>query len=119
MQNIHLIRDVLLFTLGVLLLVYSTLNIAISPAPTNIADIPNQYGKTFCIPIESIEPSSDQSQSIIRKKINNAYILVILSLVGGIFLVLVSFFGVWKGLTSLEIKAAKGAKQVSRQLQKL
>ena len=109
-----MIREILLFTLGILLIVYSSLNISISPSPEDIVDIPNQFGKTFCMPITSISPTSQEGIDQMKSKMNNAYALMILSLVGGIFLVLVSFAGVWHSTLTKKIMAAP--RQISRQL---
>lgn len=117
-KNISLFREILLFTLGILLIVYSSINIAISPAPQNLSDIPNQYGKTFCMPIGAISGTSgEEGIAETKKKMNHAYALVILSLVSGIFLVLISFMGTWQGLVMVERLATQ--KQLSRQLSQL
>lgn len=94
-RNLHLTREIFSLTLGILLIIYSTMNIGISPAPQNLSDIPNQYGKTYCLPIQSISPTSEEGQELIRTKTNNAFILMVLSLVGGIFLVIASLSGLY------------------------
>jgi hypothetical protein len=116
-KNSSLIREILLFTLGILLIVYSSMNIAISPAPDNLSDIPNQYGKTFCMPIGAISGTSEEGVATTKKKMNNAYALVILSLISGIFLILISFFGVWQGV--LQVERLATSKQVAKQMNML
>jgi len=116
-KNYSLIREILLFTMGVLLIVYASVNIAISPAPDKISDIPNQYGKTFCMPIGAISGTSEQGVQDTKNKMNNAYALVILALVSGIFLVLISFVGVYQGL--IQVERITSQKQLQRQLSML
>jgi fluoride ion exporter CrcB/FEX len=113
-KNISVIREILLFTLGVLLLIYASLNISISPPPETLAEIPQQYGKTFCIPITSISSSSQEGIQLMKQKMNQAYALVLLALVGGLFLILVSFVSVWHTLVQWEQKLP--LKQMQRQL---
>jgi len=113
-KNISVIREFLLFALGILLIVYASLNISISPAPDKIADIPNQYGKTFCVPITPISSSSEDGTKEMKKKMNQAYALVLLALVGGLFLVLVSMVGVWH--TLVKVERALPLRQMQRQL---
>lgn len=116
-KNISLFREILLFTIGVLLIVYSSLNIAISPPPDNLTDIPNQYGKTFCLPITAISGTSEEGVAETKKKINNAYALVILALISGIFLVLSSFVGACQELVMVQRLASP--KQLNRQMSQL
>lgn len=116
-KNVNIARDLLTFTLGVLLIIYSTINISISQAPDSVADIPNNYGKTYCLPIQSISPTSVEGETVIRKQTNNAYILVLLALIGGIYLVLSSFVGLYQILAHAEKLVT--SKQFSKSFQQM
>ena len=108
----------ILFFSPVILFIFSlSMNISCSPPPDNLSDIPNQYGKTFCMPIGAISGTSEEGVAITKKKMNNAYALVILSLVSGIFLILISFFGVWQGVVQVERLAT--SRQVTKQMNML
>jgi hypothetical protein len=108
----NLVRDGLVFILGILLVVYASLNIAISPAPSNLSEIPSNYGKTFCLPIQTISPTSQEGEKTLRQKTQRAYALVLLAMIGGIFLILISIVGLYRSLIQVEYLSTSSRIQI-------
>lgn len=108
-------RDLFTFGLGILLIVYSILSLSISPAPSNVTEIPNNYGKTYCLPIQAITPTSEEGEDLIRKRTQNAYVLVILALVGGIFLVLTTMVNLYRSLVTIGYLTKVSSRQLQQQ----
>jgi len=79
-------REIVFFILGLLLIIYASLNINISPPPTDLSNIPENYGKTFCIKINTIDVPFEKNRQIIQ----NAFILEMIAMASGILLVLLS-----------------------------
>lgn len=77
-------RCLTVFVLSLVLFILALINVNISPPPKQLADIPNQYGKTFCIPVETVTSDSQK----IKSKIYNAYLLMIFTIVISLFLLL-------------------------------
>lgn len=83
-QNIH---TILIFAVGILLVIVASMNINISPPPQDINDIPNNYGKTYCLKVQT-RANDDLEQ---KNVVNNGYILMLSSLICGLFLILLVF----------------------------
>jgi len=87
------IREFLILSVGILLIIFASLNMSISPPPQNIDDISTNYNKTYCVLVESVVSNNSSKQ---RRAMQNAYILVLLSLFSGIFLVAIGLYGVYR-----------------------
>ena len=79
-------REIIFFLLGLLLIIYASLNINISSPPSDLKDIPNNYGKTFCIKINTADVPFEKNRQIIQ----NAFILEMIAMASGILLILLS-----------------------------
>lgn len=79
-------REILFFILGILLITYASFNINISPPPSDLSNIPDNYGKTFCIKINTIDVPFETNRQVIQ----NAFILEMIAMASGILLVLLS-----------------------------
>lgn len=75
--------NILNLLIGVLLLTYGILNINISQAPEHLEDIPNIYGKTYCVKVDQYNKKSKTS-------INNAFSLMVVANLSGILLIVSS-----------------------------
>ena len=51
MEHFHISRDFLLFTSGILLISFASVNVHISPAPKDINSIPQNYDHVYCLPV--------------------------------------------------------------------
>lgn len=87
-----IIQNIVLLVVGLLLIVYGSLNATMSFAPENIRDIEQEYGKTFALPVTTYSDNTEKSDDEIRKTANNAAILVILSIISGIFIIINSSY---------------------------
>lgn len=88
MDLFFLIKNTIVLVLGSLLIAYASVNITLSSAPDNIDAIPQNYGKTFALKVTPITDSPDETKNEIKISSRNAYILMILSMIAGIYLVL-------------------------------
>lgn len=108
-----LIRELFVFTASLILFIFALINIKISPPPSKIEDIPNQYGKTFCIPIQQIQSiSKDQYEQNTKSQIRNAYILMILTLIISIVLLLGSGVSLLNNLLGKSVHFASTIRRV-------
>lgn len=90
-----LFQYIILFVLGVIFVIYASLNIKLSYAPENLKDIPQNYGKIYALPVTRPSYNSDEVNEIIKKTIANAATLMILSMTAGIYLILFSIFRIY------------------------
>ena len=78
----------ILFIGGLLLIIYSIINIRISPSPkgNNIRQqVLQEIGKTFCVPNDLGTKNIDEAK--LKSTMDNAFILMILSLTVGLYIV--------------------------------
>jgi len=87
-----IIQNIVLIVVGLLLIVYGSLNATMSFAPKNIRDIEQEYGKTFALPVTTYTDNPKKSDDEIRKTADNAATLVILSIISGIFIIINSSY---------------------------
>lgn len=90
-----LLQYTVLFVLGLIFIVYASLNISLSYAPESLQDIPQNYGKIYAIPVTRPSDNSDELNEFIKKTTANATTLMILSMTGGIYLVLFSIYRIY------------------------
>ena len=92
MYLILLAKNLILLVLGCLLIAFGSLNITMSEAPENIDQITQNYGNTYAMKITPISDSPEDTVAEIKTSTKNAHILMVLSLVAGIYLVFYSLF---------------------------
>ena len=90
-----LLQYTILFVLGVIFIVYASLNISLSYAPENLKDMTQNYGKTYAIPVTRPSNNSNEIDIFIKKTAANAATLMILSMTAGIYLVLFSLYRIY------------------------
>lgn len=78
----------LLLVISIILIVYSTKNRYISPAPKQLTDIYQEFGRTYCIPSTKIDVTQDDR--VIRTAINDGYYLMVSAGISGIILLCIS-----------------------------
>lgn len=78
----------LLLVISIVLIVYSTKNRYISPAPKQLTDIYQEFGRTYCIPSTKIDVTQDDR--VIRRTINDGYYLMVSAGISGIILLCLS-----------------------------
>jgi len=91
------IPEFLLFSISIIFIVLGSLNYAISPAPENIEiEQLSQYtGRVFCIPISSIENSTQKNREEIQATMNHGYQLMITSIILGVVLFFMSLYRIF------------------------
>lgn len=87
-----LLQYIILLILGVLFITYATLNLSLSYAPENLNEIPQNYGKTYAIQVTTASDNSQETKDNIIRTTSNATTLMLLSMVGGLYLVLFSIY---------------------------
>ena len=92
MYLILLAENLILLILGCLLLAFGSLNITMSEAPENIEEITQNYGKTYAMKITPISDTPEDTAGEIKLSTKNAHVLMILSLIAGIYLIFYSLF---------------------------
>lgn len=108
MHNTFLYK-ISLFVISILLLVFGLINVRISPPPASIDDIPNQYGKTYCIPITQMtDISREQYEKITKAQITNAYMLVILVIFFSTILLIASSASLYEHVSSAKRSVVRG-----------
>lgn len=76
--------------ISVILIIMASINYAISPAPTDLKDMINYPGSTFCIPVRLMNENLENMDTQIRTSINRGYELMISTLIMGIVLFCIS-----------------------------
>jgi len=98
-----------LFIISIILLIFGLINISISPPPASIDDIPNQYGKTYCIPITHMSDiTREQYEKTTKSQIMNAYILVILVIFFSTVLLIASSASLYDHFSSAKRSVVRG-----------
>lgn len=87
-----LLQYFILLVLGLLFVAYATLNVTLSYAPEDLSQITQNYGKTYAIQVTTPADNSAEVNDNIRRTTANSTTLMILSFVGGIYLVLFSIY---------------------------
>ena len=82
--------EIIIFILSLLLIIYGFLNIKISPAPKDFSNLQSNIDHTYCIPVPRLDVTSEEKKVI--SSINNAYRLMIISIISGFLLLLISFY---------------------------
>lgn len=90
MQLLFLLKNVVLLVMGCLLVAYASINITLSPAPADINEMVQNYDKTYALKITPINDSTDETKAEIEISTKNAYILMILAMISGIYLIIYS-----------------------------
>ena len=87
-------RTILILAVGILLVTVASMNINISSPPANLNEIPNNYGKTYCLKVQTKTDENDQITVA-----NNAFVLMLSSLISGLLLILLVLPDLFKMLT--------------------
>lgn len=90
-----LLQYTILFVLGVIFIVYAFLNISLSYAPENLKDMTQNYGKTYAIPVTRPSDNSNEINQFIKTTAGKAATLMIVSMTGGIYLILFSIYRIY------------------------
>lgn len=93
-MNSSFYNDLILFTFGFILLVYSCLNATISLPPNDLQTISTNYGKTYCIPVETFPANSTSFQESIKRGMSRSFGLLVMSFIVSIYLLLTSSRGI-------------------------
>lgn len=88
MNLYFLLKYIVIIVVGCLLIAYASLNLTMSVAPSNVDELVQNYGRTYALKITPVTDTPEQTQQQIRISSTNAYILVILALISGIYLVI-------------------------------
>lgn len=87
-----LLQYFILMVLGLLFVSYASLNVTLSYAPSDLSQITQNYGKTYAIQVTTPADNAEEVNENIRRTTSNSTTLMILSMVGGIYLVLFSIY---------------------------
>lgn len=86
---IFFIPEIIIFILSILLIIYGFLNIKISPAPKNINNLLSNINQIYCIEVPKL---NERDNNKVIETINNAYRLMVISILSGFLLFLLSIY---------------------------
>jgi hypothetical protein len=101
----------ILLVIGILLTYYGFVNVSLSAAPEDLKDIFQKYNNTYAL---KVLPNSDNPEQIkiIKDNMNNARVLMILSIISGLYIII---YCIYEFICSLYMSSKFGQQQKGQQ----
>ena len=88
------VPEIIIMVIGIALLYFGIININISPPPKDLNEIQSQFNKTYCLPVTRLDATSEDKS--IRDAANNAYRLMVASVISGFLLIVLDLFMIFQ-----------------------